>query len=65
MLELGGEDVIAWGGEFDWGITCDPELSTPLGVGNYGQYLLSHGIGETAVRKLYFENAYRFFKKQI
>lgn len=65
MLELGGEDVIAWGGDFDGGITCDPELATPLGVGSYGQYLLDHGISETIVKKLYFENAYRFFQKNV
>ena len=33
MLELGGEDVIAWGGDMDGEITCDPGLSTPYGVG--------------------------------
>lgn len=65
MLELGGEDVIAWGGDMDGEITCDPDLATPYGVGKYAEYLLAHGIGEDAVRKLYFDNAYRFFIRNV
>lgn len=29
MLELGGEDVIAWGMDLDGGVTCDPSIGTP------------------------------------
>ncbi len=65
MLELGGEDVIAWGGDMDGEITCDPSLSNPYSVGLYADYLVSHGISEEAVRKIYFENAYRFFQKNV
>ena len=65
MLELGGEDVIAWGGDMDGEITCDPGLSTPYGVGRFADYLAEHGIGEAAVQKIFFDNAYRFFKKQV
>lgn len=65
MLELGGEDVIAWGGDMDGEITCDPDLSTPYGVGCYGEYLVKHGIKEEAVRKLCFDNAYRFFTQNV
>lgn len=28
MLELGGEDVIAWGMDLDGGVTCDPSIGT-------------------------------------
>lgn len=65
MLDLGGEGVIAWGGDMDGEITCDPDLADPAGVGRYAEYLLAHGIGEEAVRKLYFDNAYRFFLKNV
>ena len=65
MLELGGEDVIAWGGDMDGEITCDPGLSTPYGVGRFADYLAEHGIGEAAVQKIFFDNAYRFFKQQV
>ena len=65
MLELGGEDVIAWGGDMDGEITCDPDLNTPYGVGRFADYLVEHGIGEAAVQKIFFDNAYRFFKQQV
>lgn len=65
MLELGGEHVIAWGGDMDGEITCDPDLATPYGVGQYARYLLAHGIGEEAVNGLYFQNAYRFFTENV
>ena len=63
MLELGGEDVIAWGTDFDGEITCNPDLVSPIGIARYGAYLTAHGIPEEAVRKMSFENAYRFFQK--
>ena len=65
MLELGGEHVIAWGGDLDGEITCDPDLAEPYGVGKYARYLLDHGIGEEAVQGLYFRNAYRFFTSNV
>ena len=49
----------------DGEITCDPGLSTPYGVGRFADYLAEHGIGEAAVQKIFFDNAYRFFKKQV
>ena len=57
--------MIAWGGDMDGEITCDPSLSNPYSVGLYADYLVSHGISEEAVRKIYFENAYRFFQKNV
>ena len=44
MLELGGEDVIAWGMDLDGGVTCDPSIGTPYGAAAYGEYLVEHGI---------------------
>lgn len=62
MLELGGEDSIAWGTDLDGQITCDPSLGSPLGAASFGRYLIERGIPEAAVKKFSFENAYRFFK---
>ena len=63
MLELGGEDVIAWGMDLDGGVTCDPSIGTPYGGAAYGEYLVEHGISRKIVDKLSFDNAYRFFTK--
>lgn len=63
MLELGGEEVIAWGTDFDGEITCHPDLESPYGIAKYGDYLTAHGIPEKVVKKMAFENAYNFFRK--
>ena len=63
MLELGGEDVIAWGMDLDGGVTCDPSIGTPYGGAAYGEYLVEHGISRKIVDKLSFYNAYRFFTR--
>ncbi len=61
MLELGGEDVIAWGMDLDGEITCDPSIGTPYGAVIYGEYLKAHGINTEIIDKLFFNNAYHFF----
>ena len=65
MLELGGEDCIAWGTDLDGQITCDPSLSSPFGAASFGAYLTERGIPEPAVKKFCFENAYRFFRSHM
>lgn len=65
MLELGGENSIAWGTDLDGQITCDPSLGSPLGAASFGAYLTDRGIPETAVKKFCFENAYRFFRQNM
>ena len=63
MLELGGEDVIAWGTDFDGEITPAPEVENPYKLGTFAEYLLQMGIKEEVIDKLYFDNAYNFFMK--
>lgn len=63
MLELGGEDVIAWGTDFDGEITPAPEVENPYKLGIFAEYLLQMGIKEEVIDKLYFDNAYNFFMK--
>ena len=65
MLELGGEDCIAWGTDLDGQITCDPSLCSPLGAASFGAYLTERGIPGSAVKKFCFENAYRFFQSYM
>lgn len=65
MLELGGEDVIAWGTDFDGDITIAPGLEHPRGLIQFADYLLKMGINEHIINKIYFENAHQFFKTNI
>ncbi len=62
MLELGGEDIIACGSDFD-GADINESLTSPVKFARTAEYLMSRGIPERAVKKMYFENALRFFRK--
>lgn len=61
MLELGGEDVIACGSDFD-GATINESLNSPVKFAGAAEYLIAKGIPERVVKKMYFENALRFFR---
>ncbi len=63
MLELGGEDIIACGSDFD-GAEVDETLNTPVKWATCAEYLVQEGIPEPVVRKIFFENALRFFATQ-
>lgn len=62
MLELGGEDVIACGSDFD-GAEIAPVLNSPFKFGSAADYLLSHGIPRAAIDKMYFDNALAFLRR--
>lgn len=64
MLELGGEDVIACGSDFD-GADIHVELDTPVKFAQSAEYLLQKGISEEVVEKIYYKNAYRFFERNL
>lgn len=64
MLELGGERVIACGSDFD-GADIGEDLNTPVKFAASAEYLLKKGISENTVNKIYFENAWEFFKKYM
>lgn len=64
MLELGGEDVIACGSDFD-GADIHPTLDTPLLFAGGAEYLLKKGISEPVINKMFFDNALAFFEKNI
>lgn len=64
MLELGGENVICCGSDFD-GASVHESLNTPVKFAAFGDYLLAHGISETVVNKIMWENAAAFMKKNM
>lgn len=61
MLELGGEDVIACGSDFD-GADINTVLDSPLKFAKAARYLIEKGIPELVVNKMFFENALKFFR---
>ncbi|SHJ32109.1 dipeptidase [Hespellia stercorisuis] len=64
MLELGGKDVIACGSDFD-GAEIDEKLDSPAKFAASGDYLLTKGIPEQIINKMFYENALDFFYKNI
>ena len=64
MLDLGGEDIIAMGSDFDG---CD----LVCGIGGAESMpelysiLKSDGIAEDILEKIFWKNAYNFFQKMI
>lgn len=64
MLELGGEDVIACGSDFD-GADIDATLDTPAKFAASADYLIGRGISENIIEKMFFTNALGFFHKNI
>lgn len=62
MLELGGENVIACGSDFD-GADIHPSLNTPVKYAKLAEQMLKRGIKEAVVDKIFFENAERFFRE--
>lgn len=65
MLELGGEDVIACGSDFDGasmcGLTIDPTLDSTEKYASLAEYFSKEGIADTVIRKMFFDNALSFF----
>jgi membrane dipeptidase len=62
LLELGGENTIALGSDFD-GSTTPEFLSSIKDLGSFYDYLCACGYNKTLVDKLFFYNAFEFFKQ--
>jgi membrane dipeptidase len=60
MLELGGEDVISCGSDFD-GAQIHSSLNTPKKFAKTCDYFSEMGIDDTVIRKIFFDNALHFF----
>ena len=64
FLELGGEDCLAVGSDFD-GADMDRKLSGLHKVPRLWEYLLSRGMDKGILRKVFFENAAEFYAKVL
>lgn len=61
ILNLGGEDVIAIGSDFD-GCEINPELAGVDKIPALEKFLLKKGFSKHLTDKIFFENANNFFK---
>lgn len=59
FLELGAEKNLAFGGDFD-GCTVHPSLNGIENIPLLFDYLLQHGIAESVLEDIFFQNGYRF-----
>ena len=60
FLELGGEDTLAFGADFD-GAYMDKKWNGVQFMPKLYDYLGEHGIDEDILDKIFFENAFNFF----
>ena len=61
ILELGGENVLAIGSDFD-GCEINPTLSGVDKIPQLKDFLLKKGFEEDLAEKIFYKNAYNFFK---
>ena len=61
-MDLGYENYLSIGSDFD-GADMDNKLYDISAVPKLYQYLLSRGIDNNILKKIFFENAYNFFNK--
>ncbi len=61
ILELGGEDILAIGSDFD-GCEINPLLSGVDKMPDLEAFLLGKDFGQELVDKIFYKNAYNFFK---
>lgn len=66
VLELGGEDCLALGGDFDGCAGRFPAgMKGVQSIPSLRETLLDHGYSENLVEKIFFENAYRFVMENV
>lgn len=64
FLDLGGENVLAMGSDFD-GCQTIPELNYVNDVKDLYDYLFQSGFGEELLYKLFWKNAHDFFIREM
>ncbi|MBQ2846778.1 MAG: membrane dipeptidase [Clostridia bacterium] len=64
VLDLGGENVLSIGSDFD-GCEINPELSGIDKIPVLQEFLHKKGFGEELIEKIFYKNAYNFFKKVL
>ncbi len=62
IVEVGGEDIISWGTDFD-GINGDYSINSPYKIMEFMDYLNLHGFDSSFIEKMAFKNAERFLKE--
>lgn len=64
FLELGGEDIVAIGADFDGATMCE-DLSGIDKMNSLYDYLIANGISENIAKKVFFDNAMDFFARVL
>ena len=64
MLELGGENSLACGSDFD-GAEIHSSLNSPEKFAGMAEYFSRMGLSDTVIDKIFYENAIAFFSKNI
>ena len=64
IIEIGGEDVIAMGTDFD-GCDINPDLAGIEKIQALSDYLSAHGFDDRLLDKVFFSNADRFFSNLL
>ena len=62
MLDIGGEDLVCLGTDFD-GIGGEFEISRPHKVIDFLNYLNTQGLPASVVDKIAYKNVERFFEE--
>ena len=63
MLDMGLENHIAFGSDFDGGV-MDPKLNSPARLPQLFDYLAENDVSCSVIDKIFYENADNFFDKQ-
>lgn len=61
ILKVGGEDVLAWGSDFD-GMSGDLEVKDASLMPQWIPYFERQGLQASVIEKIMYKNAYRLFK---
>lgn len=64
MLDLGLENCLSIGSDFD-GATMSPKLKNPADIEKLHEFLCDKGIDSLTLKKLFFNNAYKFYDKLL
>lgn len=60
IIELGGEDVLAVGSDFD-GCEINPDFDSLDKIGNIRSFFAANGFSEELIEKIFYSNAEKFF----
>ena len=64
IIETGGEDILAVGSDFD-GCTIHPDMAGVEKMRDLYAFFRDNGVSETVCEKIFFENAFQFFKNVL